>query len=86
MDYNGAMKTTKENNMDYNNYYVVRVSIHQFEKPIHSTSTLLRFYDDDLKRSKFFNGNNFEDVISMKLAYDDDYSNYTIDNVMHISI
>ena len=80
------MKNNKGNTMNHKNYYVVKVSIHRFEESIPETSMKLRYYDDELKESRFFNGSNFEDVIYMKLAYDDDYSNYTIDYIMHVSI
>ncbi len=72
--------------MNRKNYYVVKASIHRFEESIPETSTKLRYYDDELRESRFFNGSNFKDVIRMKLAYDADYSNYTIDCIMHVSI
>ena len=44
------------------------------------------FYDDELKQSHFFNGYNFEDVIAMKVAYDDNSYGYVVDYIMHISL
>lgn len=72
--------------MNYNNYYIAVISLHEFEKPILSTKRKIRYYDDEIKASRYFNGSNYEEVIMMKLAYDDNYSNYTVDNIIHISL
>lgn len=72
--------------MDYKNYYVAKITLHVDGMPVPGTSKKLRFYDDELKQSRFFNGHNFEDVIAMKVAYDDNSYGYTVDYVMHISL